>query len=99
MDKKIRFGLIGIGAQGGAYAKFLTSKGGEVAGMPAPECPPHCCLGALCDIDPAKEDLCKKEYPEYPFYKDWKDMALSGERRLIASMLARNFAFGPPSPR
>ena len=79
MDKKIRFGLIGIGAQGGAYAKFLTSKGGEVAGMPAPECPPHCCLGALCDNDPAKEDLCKKEYPEYPFYKDWKDMALSGD--------------------
>ena len=28
MDKKIRFGLIGIGAQGGAYAGFLTGKGG-----------------------------------------------------------------------
>ena len=46
--------------------------------MPAPECPPHCALGALCDIDPEKEALCKKEYPEYPFYKDWKEMVASG---------------------
>ncbi len=75
--EKIRFGLIGIGAQGGAYAGFLTGKGG-MPGMPAPECPPHCALGALCDIDPEKEALCKKEYPEYPFYKDWKEMVASG---------------------
>ena len=34
MDKKIRFGLIGIGAQGGAYAGFLTGKAG-FPGMPA----------------------------------------------------------------
>ena len=26
--EKVRFGLIGIGAQGGAYAGFLTRKGG-----------------------------------------------------------------------
>ena len=25
---KVRFGLIGIGAQGGAYAGFLTGRGG-----------------------------------------------------------------------
>ena len=78
MDKKIRFGLIGIGAQGGAYAGFLTGKGG-FAGMPAPECPPHCALGALCDNDPAKEEMCKEKYPEYPFYKDWKEMVNSGD--------------------
>ena len=53
MEKKIRFGLIGIGAQGGAYAGFLTGRAG-FPGMPAPECPPHCALGALFDIDPAK---------------------------------------------
>ena len=76
MDK-IRYGLIGIGAQGGAYAGFLTGKGG-FAGMPAPECPPHCALGALCDIDPAKEAMCKEKHPEIPFYKDWKDMIASG---------------------
>ncbi len=78
MDGKIRFGLIGIGAQGGAYAGFLTGKGGY-PGMPAPECPPHCALGALCDIDPEKEAMCKEKYPEYPFYKDWKDMVNSGD--------------------
>ncbi len=75
--EKIRFGLIGIGVQGGAYAGFLTGKGG-FAGMPALECPPHCALGALCDIDPAKEEMCKEKYPEYPFYKDWKEMVASG---------------------
>lgn len=77
MEKKIRFGLIGIGAQGGAYAGFLTGKGG-FPGMPAPECPPHCELGALCDIDPAKEAMCKEKYPEYPFFRDWKEMVASG---------------------
>lgn len=78
MEKKIRFGLIGIGAQGGAYAGFLTGKGG-VQGIPAPECPPHCTLGALCDIDPEKEAICREKYPEIPFYKDWKDMVNSGD--------------------
>ena len=75
--EKVRFGLIGIGAQGGAYAG--ANPGGQgicggMFGMPAPECPPHCALGALCDIDPEKEALCKEKYPEYPFYSDWKEM-------------------------
>lgn len=78
MEKKIRFGLIGIGAQGGAYAGFLTGRGG-MPGMPAAPCPPHCTLGALCDIDPEKEAMCKEKYPEYPFYKDWKEMVLSDD--------------------
>lgn len=77
MEKKIRFGLIGIGAQGGAYAGFLTGKA-SFPGMPAPECPPHCELGALCDIDPEKEAMCKEKYPEYPFFRDWKEMVASG---------------------
>ncbi len=76
--EKVRFGLIGIGAQGGSYAGFLTGKGG-MPGMPAAPCPPHCALGALCDIDPAKEEMCKEKYPEIPFYKDWKDMVASGD--------------------
>ena len=77
MDKKSRFGLIGIGAQGGAYAGFLTGTGG-MPGMPAAPCPPHCALGALCDIDPEKEKMCKEKYPDIPFYKDWKEMVASG---------------------
>ena len=78
MDKKIRYGIIGIGAQGGAYAGFLTGKGG-FPGMPVVPCPPHCALGALCDIDPAKEAMCKEKYPEIPFYSDWKEMVASGD--------------------
>lgn len=77
MDK-IRFGLVGIGAQGGAYAGFLSGKGG-FAGMAAPPCPEHCALGALCDIDPKKEEMCKEKYPEVPFYRDWKEMVLSND--------------------
>lgn len=46
--------------------------------MPAPECPPHCALGALCDIDPAKEAMCREKYPEIPFFTDWKEMVESG---------------------
>ncbi len=78
MDKKIRFGLIGIGAQGGSYAGFLTGRAG-IPGMAAPECPPHCALGALCDIDPEKEKMCREKYPEIPFYRDWKEMVDSDD--------------------
>lgn len=75
--KKVRFGLIGMGTQGSAYAGFLTGKAG-MAGMPALECPPHCTVGALCDIDPEKEAMCKEKYPELPFFKDWKELVNSG---------------------
>ena len=36
-------------------------------------------LGALCDIDPEKEKMCKEKYPEFPFFKDWKEMVDSGK--------------------
>ena len=78
MEKKIRYGLIGIGAQGGAYISILTGKA-ALPGMPAAEVPPHCALGALCDIDPEKENMCKEKYPDIPFYKDWKEMVASGD--------------------
>lgn len=67
MRKKIRFGIIGVGAQGTTYAGFLTSERG----------PAHGTLGALCDVDPAREAFCKETYPDVPFYKDWKDMVQS----------------------
>ncbi|MBQ0001056.1 MAG: Gfo/Idh/MocA family oxidoreductase [Clostridiales bacterium] len=90
MEKKVRFGIIGFGTQGGSYAGFLTGKGG-FPGMPAPECPPHCALGALCDIDPAKEALAKEKYPEYPFYKDWKDMINSGDVDAVITTVPHYF--------
>ncbi len=77
--EKVRYGLIGVGVQGGAYANFLTGKGSGSSGMPSAQCPPHCALGALCDNDPKKEELCKEKFPEVPFYQDWKDMVASGD--------------------
>lgn len=76
MDKKIRFGLIGIGAQGSSYASFFTGKGG-LPGMPAPASPKHGVLGALCDTDPAKKAMCAEKYPDVPFFEDWKEMVNS----------------------
>lgn len=77
MDK-VRYGLIGIGNQGSAYIGILTGTGG-FPGMPAPEPPESCALGALCDIDPEKEAMCREKYPDVPFYRDWKDMVNSGD--------------------
>lgn len=80
MSVKIRFGLVGIGAQGGLYAGLLSGKAEPlVRGKEVLESLPNCTLGALCDIDPAKEEMCKEKYPEYPFYTDWKEMIDSGE--------------------
>ena len=75
--EKIKLGIIGVGAQGGAYAGFLTGRGGMPGMPPAPQ-PEHMELGALCDIDPEKEKMCKEKYPEFPFFKDWKEMVDSG---------------------
>ena len=75
--EKVRLGIIGIGAQGGAYAGFLTGQGG-MPGMPPAPAPEHMALGALCDIDPEKEKLCKEKYPGFPFFKDWREMVGSG---------------------
>ena len=78
MRKKIRYGLIGVGSQGNAYALFLSNQN-AAPDMPRPECPLHCTLGALCDIDPAREVSCREKYPNIPFYKDWKEMVNSGD--------------------
>ncbi|MEG1477518.1 MAG: Gfo/Idh/MocA family oxidoreductase, partial [Oscillospiraceae bacterium] len=76
--EKIRLGIIGIGAQGGAYAGFLTGKGG-FPGMPAPKAPEHVVLGALCDIDPAVKAKYTEKYPDVAFFDDYKDMIASGK--------------------
>ena len=52
MDK-IRYGIIGFGTQGSSYCNILTGTA-SFPGMPAAAIPPHCALGAICDIDPAK---------------------------------------------
>lgn len=66
--KKVRLGIIGLGAQGGYYAGFLTE--GKVKNME---------LGAICDIDPAKKELAQEKYPDVPFYENYIDMLESGD--------------------
>lgn len=65
--KKVRLGIIGLGAQGGAYAGFISE--GRVPNME---------IGAICDIDPAKKELAAEKYPNVPFYTDHIAMMESG---------------------
>ncbi|MER2063691.1 MAG: Gfo/Idh/MocA family oxidoreductase [Alkalibacterium sp.] len=68
MIKKVRLGIIGLGAQGGMYAKFI--KDGMVPNME---------IGAICDIDTSKKDVVESDYPEVPFYEDYIEMMESGK--------------------
>lgn len=76
---KIRYGIIGVGTQGGSYARFLSNAPAPYAGMTVAPCPPHCALGALCDNDPEVAEKVKAAYPDVPFYSDWKDLINSGD--------------------
>jgi len=67
VTKKVRIGIIGLGQQGGMYAKFITE--GMVKNME---------IGALCDTDPAKKDMAAASYPDAPFYDDYIAMMESG---------------------
>lgn len=64
---KVRLGIIGLGQQGGFYADLL--KEGAAPSM---------ALGAICDIDPAKQALAKEKYSDVPVFADYKDMIASG---------------------
>lgn len=66
--KKVRLGIIGLGAQGGAYAGFI--KEGRVPNME---------IGAICDIDVAKQAVVEEEYPGVPFYENYIEMLESGD--------------------
>ena len=68
--EKVRYGLIGVGAQGGFYAQWLTGKMGAM--------PQNAALGALCDIDPDKQIMCEIMYPDTPFFTDYRQMIASG---------------------
>ncbi len=68
MEKKVRYGIVGVGVQGGTYAGFLSGTKMHFS-----------TLGALCDTDPQKEAVCREKYPRIPFYRDWKEMVLSDD--------------------
>lgn len=66
--KKVRLGIIGLGAQGAAYAGFI--KEGRVKNME---------IGAICDTDPEKKVLAEEKYSNVPFYGNYVDMLDSGD--------------------
>ena len=76
MDK-IRYGIIGFGAQGASYVNILTGTP-AFPGFPAAAIPPHCELGAICDNDPAKREAAAAKFPNIPIYADYKEMIASG---------------------
>ena len=86
--KKIRYGIIGVGNQGGFYARYLT---GGMAMMGA--VPTNAELGALCDIDPAKRTMCEIMYPEKPFFTDYKEMIASGTVDAIVTTVPHYLAY------
>lgn len=65
-DKKVRLGIIGLGAQGGAYAGFIDE--GRV---------PHMEIGAVCDVDASKKEAA--DAFGVPFYTDYNEMFASGD--------------------
>lgn len=65
-DKKVRLGIIGLGAEGGMYAGLLAD--GKVPNMQ---------IGAIADIDPAKK--AKADELAVPFYDDYIAMIESGD--------------------
>lgn len=65
MPKVVRLGIVGLGAQGGMYAKLIS--GGRIDGM---------VLGACADIDPSK--LIVAESYGVPFFEDYRSLLASG---------------------
>jgi predicted dehydrogenase len=68
MARKVRLGIIGLGAQGGMYATLIAD--GRV---------PDMVIGAISDRDPARAALAADSYPGVPFYADYLSMLDSGD--------------------
>jgi len=64
-DKKVRLGIIGLGAEGGLYANLISQ--GTV---------PHMEIGAICDVLPEKK--AKADEFGVPFFSDYIEMLESG---------------------
>jgi predicted dehydrogenase len=68
MASTVRLGIVGLGAQGSMYARFITD--GLVPNME---------IGALCDTDPKKAAKVEAAYPGVPFYDDYVALLESGD--------------------
>lgn len=67
MSTNVRLGIIGLGAQGGMYARLIAE--GRV---------PDIEIAAICDIDPEKADAAAKDFPQVPFFTDYLELLDSG---------------------
>ena len=76
MDK-IRYGIIGYGTQGTAYAKILTGTP-MFSDSPAGYQPEHATLGAICDADPARREAAARDFPGIPVCADYRELIASG---------------------
>ncbi|MCZ0717350.1 Gfo/Idh/MocA family protein [Aerococcus kribbianus] len=65
---KLRLGIIGYGQQGGFYGDLLAK--GQVSNME---------VGAVTEIDSAKDARIKEVHPEVTIYRDYKEMVKSGD--------------------
>ncbi|GAB4098046.1 Gfo/Idh/MocA family oxidoreductase [Sinomonas halotolerans] len=67
MSRKVRLGIVGFGAQGSAYAKFIAE------GMvPSVE------LVAVADTDPSKKERIAELHPEVQYFDDYLTLLESG---------------------
>ena len=62
----LRLGIIGLGAQGTAYAAFIAD--GRV---------PHLSIGALCDTDPVSLAAAGRQHPGVPVFADAGELLAS----------------------
>ncbi|MBP2413828.1 putative dehydrogenase [Arthrobacter stackebrandtii] len=76
MTRKVRLGIIGLGQQGGAYARFITE--GLVPNME---------IGAVTDADPAKQAMAAESYPGVKVYGDYIEMMDSGDVDAIVTCI------------
>jgi predicted dehydrogenase len=74
MANKVRLGIVGLGAQGSMYARFI--KTGMVPNME---------IGAICDHDKAKAEMAQSEFPNVKFYSDYETMLDSGDADAIVT--------------
>ncbi|MBT2700224.1 Gfo/Idh/MocA family oxidoreductase [Bacillus sp. ISL-40] len=72
--EQVRLGIIGLGAEGGMYANFISE--GKVKNM---------VIGAICDNDPAKKQVAQEKYPGVPFYDNYIDMMESGDVNAVVT--------------
>ncbi len=67
MSRKVRLGIIGLGAQGSMYAKFI--KDGAIPNME---------IGAIAEIEPEKRAAAAEEYG-VPVHEDYQSLLAGGD--------------------